>query len=166
MKEAAIYPGPPRPLQLMSHASYVHNAVYINTLQNFDAANVWLSNGRRLIAAITPPPASFPEQAAGCIQAKPVGRGRGAPRPAPRPSHRPSSAESASPALVHGRCSQPARPVARSWRQRAVTQENLRLTGQVIGGSPSHHDCVPRGWPMFPISQRGLSLANVYARVG
>jgi peptide/nickel transport system substrate-binding protein len=42
MKEAAIYPIS-SPLQLMSHASYVHNAVYINTLQNFDAANVWLS---------------------------------------------------------------------------------------------------------------------------
>jgi peptide/nickel transport system substrate-binding protein len=42
MKEAAIYPIT-SPLQLMSHASYVHNAVYINTLQNFDAANVWLS---------------------------------------------------------------------------------------------------------------------------
>jgi peptide/nickel transport system substrate-binding protein len=43
LKEAAIYPVT-SPLQLMSHASYVHNAVYINTLQNFDAANVWLSN--------------------------------------------------------------------------------------------------------------------------
>jgi peptide/nickel transport system substrate-binding protein len=43
MKEAAIYPVT-SPLQLMSHASYVHNAVYINTLQNFDAANVWLSS--------------------------------------------------------------------------------------------------------------------------
>jgi peptide/nickel transport system substrate-binding protein len=42
MKEAAIYPIT-SPLQLMTHASYVHNAVYINTLQNFDAANVWLS---------------------------------------------------------------------------------------------------------------------------
>jgi peptide/nickel transport system substrate-binding protein len=43
MKEAAIYPIT-SPLQLMTHASYVHNAVYINTLQNFDAANVWLSS--------------------------------------------------------------------------------------------------------------------------
>jgi peptide/nickel transport system substrate-binding protein len=43
MKEAAIYPIS-SPQQLMSHASYVHNAVYLNTLQNFDAANVWLSN--------------------------------------------------------------------------------------------------------------------------
>jgi peptide/nickel transport system substrate-binding protein len=42
LKEAAIYPVT-SPLQLMSHASYVHNAVYLNTLQNFDAANVWLS---------------------------------------------------------------------------------------------------------------------------
>jgi peptide/nickel transport system substrate-binding protein len=42
MKEAAVYPVT-SPLQLMTHASYVHNAVYINTLQNFDAANVWLS---------------------------------------------------------------------------------------------------------------------------
>lgn len=43
MKAAAIYPIE-EPLELAVHASYVHNAVYIPIMQQFDAANVWLSN--------------------------------------------------------------------------------------------------------------------------
>jgi peptide/nickel transport system substrate-binding protein len=42
MKEAAIYPITSG-LQLASHAPYVHNAVYMTQWQNFDPANVWLS---------------------------------------------------------------------------------------------------------------------------
>lgn len=42
MKDAPIYPitDPQQPLY---HASYVHNAVYIPAIQNFDPTNVWLS---------------------------------------------------------------------------------------------------------------------------
>jgi len=43
MKAAAFYPITD-PLELAVHASYVHNAVYIPIMQQFDAANVWLSN--------------------------------------------------------------------------------------------------------------------------
>lgn len=43
MQQAAIYPIT-QPLQLMTHASYVHNAVYMTVWQNFDPSNVWLSN--------------------------------------------------------------------------------------------------------------------------
>jgi len=43
MKAAAFYPITD-PLELAAHASYVHNAVYIPIMQQFDAANVWLSN--------------------------------------------------------------------------------------------------------------------------
>ena len=42
MKEAAVYPIT-SPLQLAEHAPYVHNAVYMTQWQNFDPANVWLS---------------------------------------------------------------------------------------------------------------------------
>ena len=42
MQDAAIYPiaAPQQPLY---HASYVHNAVYIPQIQQFDPTNVWLS---------------------------------------------------------------------------------------------------------------------------
>jgi peptide/nickel transport system substrate-binding protein len=42
MKDAAIYPitDPQQPLY---HATYVHNAVYIPAMQQFDPTNVWLS---------------------------------------------------------------------------------------------------------------------------
>jgi peptide/nickel transport system substrate-binding protein len=43
MKAAAFYPITD-PLELAVHASYVHNAVYIPVMQQFDAANVWLDN--------------------------------------------------------------------------------------------------------------------------
>ena len=42
MNDAAIYPIA-QPLWPNYHASYVHNAVYVPALQNFDPANVWLS---------------------------------------------------------------------------------------------------------------------------
>ena len=42
MKEAAIYPITSQ-LQLAEHAPYVHNAVFMTQWQNFDPANVWLS---------------------------------------------------------------------------------------------------------------------------
>jgi peptide/nickel transport system substrate-binding protein len=42
MKDAAIYPITD-PLQPNYHASYVHNAVYIPAIQQFDPTNVWLS---------------------------------------------------------------------------------------------------------------------------
>jgi peptide/nickel transport system substrate-binding protein len=42
MKEAGIYPIT-SVLQLAEHAPYVHNAVYMTQWQNFDPANVWLS---------------------------------------------------------------------------------------------------------------------------
>jgi peptide/nickel transport system substrate-binding protein len=43
MSDAAIYPITDR-LQLSEHAPYVHNAVFMTVWQNFDPANVWLSN--------------------------------------------------------------------------------------------------------------------------
>ncbi len=43
MKDAAIYPITDS-LQPNYHASYVHNAVYITAIQQFDPANVWLSS--------------------------------------------------------------------------------------------------------------------------
>jgi peptide/nickel transport system substrate-binding protein len=42
MKAAPIYPIT-QPLQPLYHASYVHNAVYVPALQEFDPTNVWLS---------------------------------------------------------------------------------------------------------------------------
>jgi peptide/nickel transport system substrate-binding protein len=42
MKDAAIYPIT-QPLQPLYHASYVHNAVYVPAIQQFDPTNVWLS---------------------------------------------------------------------------------------------------------------------------
>jgi peptide/nickel transport system substrate-binding protein len=42
MNDAAIYPIA-QPLWPNYHASYVHNAVYVPALQNFDPTNVWLS---------------------------------------------------------------------------------------------------------------------------
>jgi peptide/nickel transport system substrate-binding protein len=42
MKDAAIYPITD-PLQPNYHASYVHNAVYVPAIQQFDPTNVWLS---------------------------------------------------------------------------------------------------------------------------
>ena len=43
MKDAPIYPitDPQQPLY---HATYVHNAVYIPAIQQFDPTNVWLSS--------------------------------------------------------------------------------------------------------------------------
>jgi peptide/nickel transport system substrate-binding protein len=43
MKDAAIYPITDS-LQPNYHASYVHNAVYITAMQQFDPTNVWLSS--------------------------------------------------------------------------------------------------------------------------
>jgi peptide/nickel transport system substrate-binding protein len=43
MKDAAIYPIV-QPFQPLYHASYVHNAVYIPSIQGFDPTNVWLSS--------------------------------------------------------------------------------------------------------------------------
>jgi peptide/nickel transport system substrate-binding protein len=43
MKDAPIYPIV-APLQPLYHASYVHNAVYIPAIQQFDPANVWMSS--------------------------------------------------------------------------------------------------------------------------
>jgi peptide/nickel transport system substrate-binding protein len=42
MKDAPFYPivNPNQPLY---HASYVHNAVYVPAIQQFDPTNVWLS---------------------------------------------------------------------------------------------------------------------------
>jgi peptide/nickel transport system substrate-binding protein len=42
MKDAPIYPITD-PLQPLYHASYVHNAVYVPAIQEFDPTNVWLS---------------------------------------------------------------------------------------------------------------------------
>ncbi len=42
MKDAPVYPIT-QPLQALYHASYVHNAVYVPALQEFDPTNVWLS---------------------------------------------------------------------------------------------------------------------------
>jgi peptide/nickel transport system substrate-binding protein len=42
MNDAAIYPIT-APLQPNYHASYVHNAVYVPAIQQFDPTNVWLS---------------------------------------------------------------------------------------------------------------------------
>jgi peptide/nickel transport system substrate-binding protein len=43
MKDAAIYPIV-QPYQPLYHASYVHNAVYVPSIQGFDPTNVWLSS--------------------------------------------------------------------------------------------------------------------------
>jgi peptide/nickel transport system substrate-binding protein len=43
MQAAAIYPITAKN-QLAAHASYVHNAVYLPIMQQYDAANVWLSS--------------------------------------------------------------------------------------------------------------------------
>ena len=43
MKDAPIYPII-EPQQPLYHASYVHNAVYIPAIQQFDPTNVWLSS--------------------------------------------------------------------------------------------------------------------------
>ena len=45
MKDAPIFPITD-PLQPLYHASYVHNAVYIPAIQQFDPTNVWLSTPR------------------------------------------------------------------------------------------------------------------------
>jgi peptide/nickel transport system substrate-binding protein len=42
MKDAAFFPITD-PLQLNYHAAYVHNAVYVPAIQQFDPTNVWLS---------------------------------------------------------------------------------------------------------------------------
>jgi peptide/nickel transport system substrate-binding protein len=42
MQDAPIYPIT-QPLQPLYHASYVHNAVYVPAIQQFDPTNVWLS---------------------------------------------------------------------------------------------------------------------------
>jgi peptide/nickel transport system substrate-binding protein len=42
MKDAPIYPITAG-LQPNYHASYVHNAIYVPGLQQFDPTNVWLS---------------------------------------------------------------------------------------------------------------------------
>ena len=44
MSAAAFYPITSNN-EFAAHASYVHNAVYLPIMQQFDAANVWLSNG-------------------------------------------------------------------------------------------------------------------------
>jgi peptide/nickel transport system substrate-binding protein len=43
MQDAPFYPIT-EPLQPLYHASYVHNAVYVPAIQQFDPANVWLSS--------------------------------------------------------------------------------------------------------------------------
>ena len=43
MKDAAIFPITD-PLQPLYHASYVHNAIYVPGIQQFDPTNVWLSS--------------------------------------------------------------------------------------------------------------------------
>jgi peptide/nickel transport system substrate-binding protein len=43
MKDAPFYPIV-APLQPLYHATYVHNAVYIPAIQQFDPANVWMSS--------------------------------------------------------------------------------------------------------------------------
>jgi peptide/nickel transport system substrate-binding protein len=43
MQDAAVYPITAQ-LQPLYHASYVHNAVYIPAIQQFDPTNVWLSS--------------------------------------------------------------------------------------------------------------------------
>ena len=43
MKDAVFYPITD-PLQPLYHASYVHNAVYVPAIQQFDPTNVWLSS--------------------------------------------------------------------------------------------------------------------------
>ena len=43
MKDAPIYPIA-APLQPLYHASYVHNAVYVPAIQQFDPTNVWMSS--------------------------------------------------------------------------------------------------------------------------
>jgi peptide/nickel transport system substrate-binding protein len=42
MQDAAIYPIS-QPMRPLYHASYVHNAIYVPSIFNFDPANVWLS---------------------------------------------------------------------------------------------------------------------------
>jgi len=43
MQDAPFYPIT-QPLQPLYHASYVHNAVYVPAIQQFDPTNVWLSS--------------------------------------------------------------------------------------------------------------------------
>ena len=43
MQDAPIYPISTQ-LQPLYHASYVHNAVYMPAIQQFDPTNVWLSS--------------------------------------------------------------------------------------------------------------------------
>ncbi len=43
MKAAAVFPITDN-VEFAEHASYVHNAVYLPIMQQFDAANVWLSD--------------------------------------------------------------------------------------------------------------------------
>ena len=42
MKDAPIYPIA-QPMVPLYHASYVHNAIYVPVITNFDPTNVWLS---------------------------------------------------------------------------------------------------------------------------
>jgi peptide/nickel transport system substrate-binding protein len=42
MKDAPIYPIT-QPMRPLYHASYVHNAIYVPSLGNFDPTNVWLT---------------------------------------------------------------------------------------------------------------------------
>ena len=70
MNDAPIYPIA-QPLWPNYHASYVHNAVYVPAIQNFDPTNVWLSTpsdlysrrmtGRERLAVIS---RAFPDQVA------------------------------------------------------------------------------------------------------
>lgn len=46
MKDAAFFPIT-QPRQPNYHASQVHNAIYLPTIQNFDPANVWLESGKQ-----------------------------------------------------------------------------------------------------------------------
>ena len=42
MEDAAVYPIT-NPRWAAYHAAHVHNAVYLDAIQGFDPANVWLS---------------------------------------------------------------------------------------------------------------------------
>jgi peptide/nickel transport system substrate-binding protein len=46
MKDAAFFPIT-QPVQANYHAEQVHNAVYVEAIQNFDPANVWLSKDKQ-----------------------------------------------------------------------------------------------------------------------
>ena len=46
MKDAPFFPIT-QPVQANYHAEQVHNAVYVEAFQNFDPANVWLSEDKQ-----------------------------------------------------------------------------------------------------------------------